>query len=153
MFKFNNIIADYFNFYSFLIFLGTFISRPDCKYPEFYKKLFSTKGHFLRYPVQPFEAIRLFRPTLTGSIDCSIVEHEQFQRMSVVVARTLQVESNTLNMLGTQENMDRVEYLNITYGQSSAKLPVTQLLGHSVTRSLGQSSCNPHFQHCHEHTN
>ena len=76
------------------------------------------------------------RHTLTESIDCSIVEHEQFQRMSVVVARTLQVESNTLNMLGTQENMDRVEYLNITYGQSSAKLPVTQLLGHSVTRSV-----------------
>ena len=90
----------------------------------------------MRYPVQPFEAIRLFRPTLTGSIDCSIVEHEQFQRMSVVVARTLQVESNTLNMLGTQENMDRVEYLNITYGQSSAKLPVTQSISQSVTRSL-----------------
>ena len=29
--------------------------------------------------------------------------------------------------------------INIPYGQSSAKLPVTQSLGHSVTRLLGHS--------------
>ena len=51
------------------------------------------------------------RPTLTGFIDCSIIEHDEFQRMSSVEARTLQVESNTFNLLGAQENLEKVEYL------------------------------------------
>ena len=36
--------------------------------------------------------------------------------------------------------------INIPYGQSSAKLPVTQLLGHSITKSLGHSII-PSFHH------
>ena len=45
---------------------------------------------------------------------------------------------------------------NIPYGQSSAKLPVTQLLGHSVTWSpshLVTQSLGHYFQHCHRLTN
>ena len=63
-------------------------------------------------------------------------------------------------------------YLNIPYGQSSAKLPVTRSFGHLVIRSLGHSvtwslghlvtpslghlvtqSYDPNFQHCYELTN
>ena len=47
------------------------------------------------------------------SIDCSVVEHDQFQRMIAVVARTLQVETNTLNLLSIQVNREEVEYLKI----------------------------------------
>ena len=62
--------------------------------------------------------------TLTESIDCSIIEHDHFQGMSAVVAGTLQVETNTLNLLGTQVDMEVVEYLKYIFSRVTMAMDV-----------------------------